>query len=53
METEAKVSIAVTVVLVVTAVVDLRVSAAIATVYLIAYGVYRMRKHRRRRESTS
>lgn len=50
-ETEAKVSIAVAVVLLLVAFVDLKISAAIATAYLIAYGVYGMRKNRKRKET--
>jgi hypothetical protein len=41
----------VTIILVVTALVDFRISAAIATVYLIGYGMYRMRKTRRKAAS--
>jgi hypothetical protein len=44
---EVKVSIIVAVTLIVTALVDFRISAALATAYLIGYGVYRMRKTRR------
>ena len=51
MDNEAKVSIIVAVTLVVTALVDFRISAALATAYLIAYGVYRMRKTRRKQTS--
>jgi hypothetical protein len=42
-------------VLIVTALFDLRASAGLATVYLVFYGVYRLRKERRekgRSEST-
>jgi len=46
-ETEAKVSVAVTVILVLLAFVDLRISAALATAYLVAYGVNGLRKKRR------
>jgi hypothetical protein len=53
LETEAKVSLAVAVILVLTAIVNLRVSAALATAFLIAYGVNRMRRARKRRESAS
>jgi len=49
-ETDAKVSIVVTLVLIVTALFDLRVSAGIATVYLVFYGVYRLRRERREKE---
>jgi len=52
-ETEAKVSVAVAVILVLTAFVDLRISAALATAYLIGYGVNRLRRDRKRRESAS
>jgi hypothetical protein len=50
-ENEAKVSIIVAVVLVLTAFIDFRISAALATAYLIAYGVNRMRKTRRKEAS--
>ena len=50
-DNEAKVSIVVTFVLVLTAFIDFRIAAAIATAYLIGYGVYRMRKQRRQKES--
>jgi Flp pilus assembly protein TadB len=52
LETEAKVGIAIAIVLVLTAFVDLKISATIATAYLIAYAVNRMRKDRKRREAT-
>jgi hypothetical protein len=52
-DTEAKVSLAVAVILVLTAFVDLRISAALATAYLIGYGVNRLRRDRKRRESAS
>ena len=48
METEAKVSIIVALVLIVTALYDLRISAAIASVYLVVYAVHRLRKGRTR-----
>ena len=50
-ETGTKVSVGVAVVLVLLAFVDLRISAVMATAFLIAYGVNRMRKQRRRKES--
>ena len=50
-ETGTKVSVGVAVVLVLLVFVDLRISAVLATVYLIAYGVNGMRKQRRRKES--
>ena len=46
MQTEEKISIIVALVLIVTALYDLRISASIATVYLIIYGVRRLRKQR-------
>jgi hypothetical protein len=52
-ETGTKVSVAVAVILVLTAFVDLRISAALATAYLIGYGVNRMMRDRKRREAAS
>jgi uncharacterized membrane protein YraQ (UPF0718 family) len=49
-ETELKVSVAVTVILILLAFVDIRLSAALATAYLIGYAVHRMRKDKRRKE---
>ena len=46
-----KVSVAVAVVLVLLAFVDLRISMVLATAYLIGYGVKRMRSQRKRKES--
>ena len=46
MQTETKVSIAVAVTLILAAFYDLRISAAFAVVYLLANGVYRLRKRR-------
>ena len=51
MDNEAKLSIAVAFVLILTAFINFQISAAIATAYLIGYGVYRMRKQRREKES--
>lgn len=51
MDTEMKLSLAVVIVLIITALVDLRISAALATAYLIGYAVNRMRKNRIRREA--
>jgi len=51
LDTEAKVSVGLAVILVLTAFVDLRISAALATAYLIGYAVNRMRKDRKRKES--
>lgn len=49
MEAEVAVSILVALVLVFTTLFDLRVSAWLATVYLIAYTIYRVIVKRRRR----
>lgn len=46
MQTEAKISIIVALVLVVTAFFDLRIAASIATIYLIVYAMRRLRKSR-------
>ena len=46
-ENETKVSIIVAFVLVLTAFMNFRISAAIATAYLVVYAVNRMRKQRR------
>ena len=46
MEDETKVSIAVALVLVLTALYDLRLAAGLATIYLVIYGVRRLRKER-------
>ena len=50
MDTGTKVSLAVILLLVLTAFVDFRISAALATAYLVGYGVYSMRKARKRKE---
>lgn len=50
-DNEAKLSIIVAAVLVITVLIDFRISAAIATAYLIGYAVYRMRKTRRKATS--
>ena len=44
MQTDVKISIIVAFVLIITAFFDLRIAAAIATVYLIIYAVRRLRK---------
>jgi len=45
-ESDAKISIVVAVVLVLTALYDLRISAAIACVYLVIYAMLSLRKRR-------
>ena len=50
-DAQAKVSLVVALLLVLLAFVNLRISAALATAYLVAYAVNRLRKDRRRRES--
>jgi prolipoprotein diacylglyceryltransferase len=49
-DNEVKVSIIVAIVLVLTAFINFRISAALATAYLIGYGVNRMRKQRLKKE---
>lgn len=44
LETETKIGIIVALVLVLSAFYDLRISAALATVYLVVYAVRRLRK---------
>ncbi len=46
METELKISIIMALALILTAFIDFRISAGLATVYLIAYAVRRMRKRK-------
>ncbi len=46
METEIKVSIIIALALILTAFIDKRISAGLATVYLIVYAVRRLRKRK-------